>query len=213
MWLSMDIEPPAIPLTLVGAGAEAGDLSGAGGSDHVEPATPLEMARHYIGDLVYGANDGIITTFAIVAGVAGARLDPAVVLLLGVANLLADGFSMGGSSFLSVRSRSALELSVGGRISEPFAFRHALATFLAFVIAGAVPLLAYLVPLGGGDRFRTASLLTLATLFCVGAARTWVTGGRWWKQGGEMLAVGASAAAVAYGVAAAVRALVDTAGP
>lgn len=69
----------------------------------------LKMPRHqkigpYLRDMVYGANDGIVTTFAVVAGVAGAGLSPAVVILLGVASLLADGFSMAASSFLAMRS-------------------------------------------------------------------------------------------------------------
>ena len=53
------------------------------------------LARHYLGDLVYGANDGIITTFAVVAGVSGASLPARTVLILGFANLIADGFSIG----------------------------------------------------------------------------------------------------------------------
>lgn len=59
----------------------------------------------YLGDFVYGANDGIITTFAVVTGAVGASLSPGVVVILGVANLLADGFSMGASNFLSIMSR------------------------------------------------------------------------------------------------------------
>lgn len=58
----------------------------------------------YIGDLVYGANDGIITTFAVVAGAAGAALPPGIIIILGLANLVADGISMGASSFLSKTS-------------------------------------------------------------------------------------------------------------
>lgn len=53
---------------------------------------------------VYGASDGIITTFAVVAGVAGAQLSPSVVIILGVANLIADGISMGISDYLGARS-------------------------------------------------------------------------------------------------------------
>lgn len=60
----------------------------------------------FIGDLVYGANDGIITTFAVVAGAAGASLSPAVVLILGFANLVADGLSMGASNYLSKKSET-----------------------------------------------------------------------------------------------------------
>ena len=48
----------------------------------------------YIKDFVYGANDGIVTTFAVVAGVAGASLSSTVILILGFANLLADGLAM-----------------------------------------------------------------------------------------------------------------------
>ncbi len=55
----------------------------------------IRFSRHYLPDLVYGANDGIITTFAVVFGVVGAGLSERVILILGFANLLADGFSMG----------------------------------------------------------------------------------------------------------------------
>ncbi len=58
----------------------------------------------YLRDFVYGANDGIITTFAVVAGVAGADLSARIVLILGFANLLADGFSMAMSNYLSEKS-------------------------------------------------------------------------------------------------------------
>ncbi|MBI2405583.1 VIT1/CCC1 transporter family protein [Candidatus Microgenomates bacterium] len=61
-------------------------------------------AGRYIGDLVYGANDGIITTFAVVAGAAGAALPASVVVILGLANILADGISMGASNFLGGKS-------------------------------------------------------------------------------------------------------------
>lgn len=53
---------------------------------------------------VYGANDGIVTTFAVVAGVAGAGLSPSIVLILGVANMVADAISMGLGDFLGERS-------------------------------------------------------------------------------------------------------------
>ena len=72
----------------------------------MEPKGKLnhQKAGSYLKDMVYGANDGIVTTFAVVAGVAGASLDPVIVILLGLANLLADGFSMAASSFLASRS-------------------------------------------------------------------------------------------------------------
>lgn len=59
----------------------------------------------YIHDIVYGANDGIVTTFAVVSGVAGAALSPSVVIILGFANVLADGLSMALGNYLSHKSR------------------------------------------------------------------------------------------------------------
>ena len=58
----------------------------------------------FLKDAVYGANDGIITTFAVVASVVGAALSPVVVILVGVANLFADAFSMAVSNYLASRS-------------------------------------------------------------------------------------------------------------
>ena len=180
-----------------------------------EPATLRGLLRHYLSDLVYGANDGLITTFAVAAGVAGAALPARVVLILGFANLLADGFSMGASNVLSIRSKEDVReadradrgLEVG-LPSEPFPFRHGTATFAAFVVAGSVPLLAYLLPAFGPGRFPVAAVLTLITLFVVGAARSLVTARGWLRNGVEMLLVGAAAATVAYGVGAGVAELV-----
>ncbi len=61
-------------------------------------------SHKYIGDMVYGGLDGIVTTFAVVSGVAGANLGSGIVLILGLANLLADGLSMAAGAFLSLKS-------------------------------------------------------------------------------------------------------------
>ncbi len=65
----------------------------------------IAQVRHsYVRDWIYGGIDGTITTFAVVSGVAGAQLSPMIVLILGFANLAADGFSMAASNFLATRS-------------------------------------------------------------------------------------------------------------
>ena len=61
-------------------------------------------AQSHLRDFVYGSVDGLVTTFAVVAGVAGAKLSTAIVLILGLANLLADGFSMAVGNFLGTRA-------------------------------------------------------------------------------------------------------------
>ena len=156
------------------------------------------LIRHYFPDLVYGSNDGVITTFAVVSGVAGASLSERVILILGFANLVADGFSMGASNFLARRSHADAD----ERADRSEAARHGAATIAGFVTAGLVPLVAYLVPLPDGDRFPLAIALTLSTLYAVGASRTLVTRAGALRSGLEMLFVGALAAAVAYGVGA-----------
>ncbi|HEX5800966.1 MAG TPA: VIT1/CCC1 transporter family protein [Gaiellaceae bacterium] len=156
------------------------------------------LAHHYLPDLVYGANDGIITTFAVVTGVVGASLSETVILVLGFANLLADGFSMGASNFLARRS----EADAGDRADRTEAARHGTATVLSFVAAGLIPLLAYLLPLSEDVAFVTAIGLTAVALFTVGASRTLVTKLGFVRSGSEMLLVGSLAAAVAYGIGA-----------
>lgn len=60
--------------------------------------------QDYIGEFVYGGIDGSVTTFAVVAGSAGANLDSSVIIILGFANLIADGFAMSVGSYLSNKS-------------------------------------------------------------------------------------------------------------
>ena len=64
----------------------------------------LIFNRDYITEFVYGGIDGAITTFAVVAGATGANLQLSVVIILGVANLIADGFSMSVGSFFSTKA-------------------------------------------------------------------------------------------------------------
>jgi vacuolar iron transporter family protein len=181
------------------------------GSLHVEPTGPLQIARHYIRELIYGANDGIITTFAVVAGVAGGGLSLRVVLIIGAANLIADGLSMAAGNYLSISSHESVLEAEQRPQEEAYPVRHALATFVAFVVAGAVPLGPYMVPSVTVDRFLWSIGLTLAAMFGVGASRALITNVRWWKAGFEMLILGAVVAALAYGSGGLVASLVGEA--
>src|SRR3989344_8429062 len=123
----------------------------------------------FLGDMVYGATDGTVTTFAIVAAAVGASLPPAVVIILGLANLAGDGFSMGASNFLGRRSEGAL-----ARLEKNLfiPFQHGFATFVAFLIAGFVPLIPYLFGVTrSGNQFVASALLAGLTFFLVGAVR------------------------------------------
>lgn len=154
--------------------------------------------RRYLPDVVYGANDGLVTTFAIVAGVAGAGLPRTVVIILGVASLVADGFSMASSDYLSERTPK----QDGERTGHRAAARHGSATFAGFITPGVVPLLPYVLPIDADYRFPLAAALTLVTMFVVGAGRGALSELSPWRAGLEMLAVGTLAAGAAYGIGA-----------
>jgi vacuolar iron transporter family protein len=179
---------------------------------HHEPAGAIEIARHYIRDMVYGANDGIVTTFAVVAGVTGGALSARAVLIVGVANLIADGLSMGVGNYLSIRSNESARAAQDLPEEESRPARHGVATFLAFVAAGALPLLPYALPDLGVGRFGLSLFLAFGALFAVGSSRSLVTVDRWWSAGLEMLSLGVLVAVAAYGCGAFVGWLIPTLG-
>jgi VIT1/CCC1 family predicted Fe2+/Mn2+ transporter len=74
----------------------------------------------------------------------------------------------------------------------------ALATFAAFVLCGAIPLLAYLTPLD--DPFTVSLVMTAAVFFAIGTAKSVWSLQPWWRSGIETLVIGMAAAGMAYGV-------------
>ena len=229
------------------------------------PETP-----EYLRDAVFGAIDGAVTTFAVVAGAVGAALPSGVVIILGLANLFADGLSMAVSNYLGTRAdhqrrsqrrraeerrmeadpvgararlatlfreagvpdgpmdavldgvtanrgRSA-DLLLGELGGEPVgsdeARRAGFATFIAFLVVGAIPLLAFIAEAVGvdlgGRGFLISTGLTAVAFFLVGAAKGVLVDRSWLRDGIETLALGGTAAAVAFSVGWLLRGLVET---
>lgn len=208
--------------------------------------------RSNLRDVIYGAIDGAVTTFAIVAGVVGAELSTKVIIALGIANVLADGFSMAAGNYSGTKAElddarrlrdveeRHIRLAPEGERAElrailaekglegdvldaavkaiaankknwidmmlveeyglspvdPFPMRAATATFLAFLVAGMVPLLPYLF--GAEDAFRWSIVMTGFTFFAVGALKSIWSLAAWWRSGIETLMIGGAAAAIAY---------------
>jgi vacuolar iron transporter family protein len=177
-------------------------------SSHVEPVGAFQAARHYIRELIYGANDGIITTFAVVAGVAGGGLPAHAVLIVGTANLFADGLSMGVGNYLAIRAHESVLEAQRLPQEEASPVRHGLATFIAFVVAGVMPLIPYMIRPVPIDRFTMSIALTMVTLFTVGALRAMISSATWWRAGLEMFVLGASVALVAFASGVAVASIV-----
>ena len=226
-----------------------------------------EATKHsYLGDFVLGAVDGTVTTFAVVAGTAGTDLSPGVAIILGLANVLADGFSMAVGNYLSTRTEvelleaarrveeqhialvpsgereeirqifagkgfdgELLEQVVdvitrdrrrwvdtmlteehGLRLDTPSAMKAAVSVFIAFIVAGQLPLAPlYLSGQIPTDvHFQLCAMLAGITFFVIGIAKGRMVGQSWWKSGLETLFIGGLAASAAYFVGAFLRGIV-----
>lgn len=179
-------------------------------SFHLEPTGARATARHYIRDIVYGANDGLITTFAVVSGVAGGALSQVAILVIGAANLAADGVSMGVGNLLAIRADERAREADGLPELEAYPWKHGLATLIAFALAGAIPLVPYALPFPQPVRLPWSIGMTFASLFLLGAARALITRDRWWRTGLETLLLGLVVAIAAYGAGRLVAHVVRT---
>jgi VIT1/CCC1 family predicted Fe2+/Mn2+ transporter len=148
--------------------------------------------------MVYGALDGVVTTLAVISGTTGASLEPRIGLILGVANLMADGLSMGASNYLGLRSE--LE-QTGKSVADEKPWRHGLATLIAFAIVGAAPLLAF-APLRpwGATTFQTAVLFGVVALAVVGGIRARYVGKAIWRSAAEVIVIGTLTSGTAFAI-------------
>lgn len=157
--------------------------------------------RKYLAEFVYGATDGTITTFAVVSGVMGASLSSPVVLVLGFANLFADGFSMAVSNYLSMKSEKDLRRKNDHRrMKNPK--RTAIATFVAFVLIGLIPLLpfvlAYISPIIDLMKFQLSIVMTAVAFVSIGYFKGEVVGKHKLKSATQTLLIGGIAAIISY---------------
>jgi vacuolar iron transporter family protein len=219
----------------------------------------------YLRDWVYGAIDGAITTFAIVAGATGGRLSAEVVLILGLANVVADGFSMAAGNYTSTKAEiesfarlraieerhlaldptgereeirqiylskglrgseldqmtklitshprlwleTMMHEEYGASLAERSPFVAGLSTFVAFLAAGLLPLLPFV--LGLDDAALVATVGTGLVFFLIGSVRSRWSPRGWFSSGVETLAIGTAAAGIALLIGAALRGLTTAA--
>lgn len=218
----------------------------------------IGKVQTYLAEVVYGGIDGSVTTFAVVAGATGAHLDSSIVIILGFANLFADGFSMSVGNYLSQKAEVAqynkhraieywevenmreveidevreiyankgfegdlLEQVVGVITADKDRWvdtmmkdelemfppgkpplKTALATFVAFMVVGFIPLAVYVLDymnhLNHTNLFLTASVLTAIAFIIVGALKAYVAKTHMIRGISETLLLGVSAAVIAY---------------
>lgn len=157
----------------------------------------------YLSEFVYGGIDGAVTTFAVVAGATGARFDIKILLVLGFANLIADGFSMGVGSYLSTKSEHELVVKKGGSVTnESSPLIHGLTTYVAFILVGLVPLLVYALDfifnLNLARPFLLASILTATAFAGIGVLKSRVARAPILRSVIETMVLGLIAASLAY---------------
>lgn len=216
---------------------------------------------NYLRDWIYGGIDGAVTTFAVVAGVVGAELSVGIVLILGLANIFADGFSMAASNYSGTKAEiddyeriKAIEIRhlrqhpegereevrqiyerkgfsgeeldrmvelVTARediwlevmLSEEHGLTEvqrspivaSLATFAAFVICGAIPLLPFLFGLPASALLAT--IMTGIVFLLIGAGKSRWSTQHWFSSALETFAIGMSAAGIAYVIGLALKAI------
>jgi len=219
-------------------------------------------SHSYLGDAVLGGIDGCVTTFAVVAGAVGGGFSSLVVIVLGFANLIADGFSMAVSNYQGTKSdREHVERArrdeerqidafpagereevrqifgskgfegdvldsivdtitgdrrlwvdtmiteeLGLQLDGPSPVRAGLATFLAFLLVGVIPLVPFLIPgLEIPARFLLSSTAAGVAFFGVGLGKGIVLRQSPVRSGFGTLLTGGAAALIAYLVGAWLR--------
>lgn len=168
----------------------------------------IKKIEENLREFVYGGMDGAVTTFAVVTGAAGANLDTSVILILGYANVLADGFSMAVGSFLSEKSDQDLSNSKGETTADdhdsPLA--ASIATFISFILVGFIPLSLYTIDYLFSLDITTDALLissvtlTLLAFIGIGYLRGVITKISRTRAIIESFGLGAAAAIISYGV-------------
>ncbi|MBS3071441.1 VIT1/CCC1 transporter family protein [Candidatus Pacearchaeota archaeon] len=172
--------------------------------------------KKYLEEFVYGAIDGTVTTFAVVAGVMGASLSSVIVLILGFANLFADAFSMAISNYLAIKSENDLMAKHKHRhehIKNPR--KTAIATFFSFVIIGFIPLISFVlavfIPSLRANQFSYSIALTALAFIIIGIAKARVTERNIFKSVFEIILIGGAAAIIAFVVGFFLRNLIGNA--
>ncbi len=130
------------------------------------------LIKKYLPEFVYGSVDGVVTTVAIITGAVGAGLSSSVIFVLGMANVLADAWSMGSSEYLSSISECHLDPDEcdGEDLKTPL--EKGLVTFISFVAIGLLPiipfLLSVLIPSFVGSDIWVSMLAALGAFILIG---------------------------------------------
>ncbi|MGD8373330.1 MAG: VIT1/CCC1 transporter family protein [Candidatus Woesebacteria bacterium] len=162
-----------------------------------------KIERH-LSEIVFGAMDGTVTTFAVVAAAVGAGLSSTAVIILGIANLVGDGFSMGAGAYLSAKSGRDLRRRDKRVVRGHSPLLTGVVTYAAFIVVGSTAILIYVVDallnlhLGRYVLFGLSAALIAATFILVGVTKAHVTKTSKFKAAAEALGLGSVASIMTF---------------
>lgn len=183
--------------------------------DAVRARLSTPPSSSYLRDFIYGAIDGAVTTFAVVAGVQGAGLSASVVEIFAGKGFEGEDLErvvevITADRDLWVTTMLSEELGLGG--VEPSPLRAGATTLLAFVAIGSFPLAAFVfdavAPGGLEHAFAWSVAMTAAAFFAAGSLKARFVEQAWWRSGLETLTIGGVAAMLAYAAGAFIESLV-----
>lgn len=152
--------------------------------------------KEMLSEFVYGGMDGVITTVAIIAGTMGADISTKYALILGLANILADGFSMGISRYNSLVDIVASN----SELSRTSPILSAMATFFFFVLMGLIPLFPFMLNVEKDNIGRWLIFSSLVAFLFIGGIKG-LYSKTMKKSIIEVVVIGSIGAAISYFVA------------
>jgi len=158
---------------------------------------------------VFGVQDGIVSTFGLIMGVAGAQISAEAVVIAGIAGVVSGALSMGAGEYVSVRTQREL-LEAGEEVADyenVDPFRAAFANAGLFIAGGLVPLTPFLLT-AGRTAVIASTLVSALVLYATGAVLTRLTRRSPWRSGLRMLVIGGGSGLLAFLVGTALGSIV-----
>lgn len=154
----------------------------------------MDKLNIYIRSIVYGGVDGIITMFNIISGVTGAKLNPKIIIILGLATLCADAISMGFSDYLSTHANNQTSNAKENPI------KNGIITFISFILFGLIPLATFFILLNNNSSniWIKSYISTIISLIILGTVQSKFTKEKWYKSAITVSLYGSVASIVSY---------------
>ncbi len=157
----------------------------------------------YIRELTFGVEDGLVSTLGFVVGMTTAAVSSRIIIIGGIAEVVAAGISMAAGTYLSIKSQAEFFSTIKKKIRGGYDIhlenppKAASIMFFSFIVMALIPLLPYFFL--SAERAITLSVIgTIAALFIFGSVKSLITKRSWIRSGVEMTAVGLIAALAGY---------------